>query len=119
GGIIGLCDYYVSLRYCINYGHTFSGGESMIGTVEKGGIVHDYALYQLNGTGDHEGRNWSSTSFEESEMDKMSTFKNLSDTKWVVGQQLNMKDGEKGKNESSKSRAILIDCPFQNIIYKQ
>lgn len=119
GGIIGHCDYYVSLRYCINYGHTFSGGESMIGTVEKGGIVHDYALYHLNGTGDHEGRNWSSTSFEESEMDKMSTFKNLSDTKWVVGQQLNMKDGEKGKNESSKSRVILIDCPFQNIIYKQ
>ena len=26
--------------------------------------------------------------------------------------------GEKGKNESSKSRVILKDCVFQNIIYK-
>lgn len=118
GGIIGHCDYYVSIRYCINYGHTFEDGESMIGTVVSGGIIHNKKLYHLKGTGDDDGHSWSSTSFEESAMDSLSTFEGYSDTDWVVGKQLNMKDGEKGKDESTKSRVILKDCVFQNIIYK-
>ena len=119
GGIIGHCDYYVSLRYCINYGHTFKDGESMIGTVVTGGIIHNKALYHLNGTGDDDGHDWSSKSFEESQMGSLSTFEGYSEDDWVVGKQLNMKDGEKGKNESSKSRVILKNCSFQNIIYNK
>ena len=116
GGMIGHCDYYTSLRYCINYGNTYEsqGGESMIGTVVTSGIVHDTGLYHLAGTGDDDGRNWSSTSFSENQMSSLSTFKGFSETDWVVAQQLNMQ----GSGESSKTRVILKDCPFQNIVYK-
>ncbi len=114
GGLIGHCDYYTSLRYCINYGKTGSNGEAMIGTVVTAGIVHDTGLYHLDKTGDDNGHSWSSTSFSEAQMSSLSTFKGFSSTDWVVGQQLNMQ----GSGESSKSRVILKDCPFQNIVYK-
>ena len=114
GGVIGHCDYYTSLRYCINYGNTGTNGEAMIGTVVTAGIVHDKALYHLDGTGDHKGHSWSSTAFSEDQMSSLSTFEGYSSDDWVVGQQLNMQ----GSGESSKSRVILKDCPFQNIVYK-
>ncbi len=116
GGMIGHCDYYTSLRYCINYGNTYEsqGGESMIGTVVTSGIVHDKALYHLEGSGDHSGHSWSSTSFKESEMGDTATFKSLSTSDWMIDKQLNMQ----GNGESSKSRMILKSCPFQNIVYK-
>lgn len=116
GGIIGHCDYYTSLRYCINYGNTFEsqGGESMIGTVVSAGIVHDEALYHLEGTGDNDGHSWSSTSFSKDKMNSLSTFSNFSDSDWIVGQQLNVKD----PNLISYQMVILKSCPFQNIVYK-
>lgn len=113
GGMIGHCDYYTSLRYCINYGNTHEAGEAMIGTVVTAGIVHDTGLYHLEGTGDYEGRNWSSISFTESQMGSLSTFDKYSSNDWTVGKQLNMK----GDGQSSKSRVILKSCPFQNIVY--
>lgn len=116
GGMIGHCDYYTSLRYCINYGNTYEsqGGESMIGTVVTSGIVHDKALYHLEGTGDHSGHSWSSTPFKETEMADTATFKSLSTSDWMIDKQLNMQ----GNGESAKLRMILISCPFQNIVYK-
>lgn len=115
GGMIGHCDYYTSLRYCINYGNTFKGdgGEAMIGTVVTAGIVHDEALYHLEGTGDNEGRNWSSTSFSKDKMNSLSTFSGFSENDWIVDKQQNMK----GDGENTASRVILKECPFQNIIY--
>lgn len=113
GGMIGHCDYYTSLRYCINYGNTGENGEAMIGTVVTAGIVHDTGLYHLEGTGDDDGRNWSSISFTEAQMNSLSTFSGFSSSDWVVGKQLNMQ----GSGESSKSRVILNSCPFQNIVY--
>lgn len=114
GGLIGHCDYYTSLRYCINYGHTGTNGEAMIGTVVTAGIVHDTALYHLEGTGDNEGRNWSSKPFTENQMSSISTFSEFSDSDWKVDKQLNMQ----GSGENSKPRVILKSCPFQNIVYK-
>ena len=111
GGIIGHADYYVSLRYCINYGKTGTDGEAMIGTVVTGGIVHDTALYHLKGTGDNSGRNWSSTEFTESQMNSLSTFKGFSSSDWKVGKQINMS----GSGENNKDRVILVSCPFQNM----
>lgn len=116
GGMIGHCDYYTSLRYCINYGNTMPDGEAMIGTVVSAGIVHDKALYHLEGTGDDEGRNWSSTKFTKAEMDSLGTFTDFKDaveSEWCVGIQLNMK----GTNENTVKRVILSNCPFQNIVY--
>ena len=114
GGIIGHCDYYVALEYCINYGNTHDAGESMIGTVVTGGVVYNNNLYHLSGTGDHSGHSWSSTSFFEDQMNSLSTFSGYSSNDWKVDKQLNMQ----GSGESSKSRVILNDCPFQNIVYK-
>lgn len=114
GGIIGHCDYYVALEYCINYGNTHEDGESMIGTVVTAGVVYNNNLYHLDGSGDDDGHSWSSTSFTESQMSSLSTFNGYSSDDWVVAQQLNMQ----GSGESSKPRVILKDCPFQNIVYK-
>ena len=114
GGIIGHCDYYVALEYCINYGNTHDKGESMIGTVVTAGVVYNNNLYHLKGTGDDDGHSWSSTSFSESQMSSLSTFSGYSSEDWVVDKQLNMQ----GSGENSKSRVILKDCPFQNIVYK-
>lgn len=114
GGIIGHCDYYVALEYCINYGNTHEDGESMIGTVVTGGVVYNNNLYHLSGTGDHSGHSWNSTAFSESQMSSLSTFSGYSSNDWIVDKQLNMQ----GSGESSKSRVILKDCPFQNIVYK-
>ena len=114
GGIIGHCDYYIALEYCINYGNTHEDGESMIGTVVTAGVVYNNNLYHLKGTGDDDGHSWSSTVFSESQMGSLSTFDGYSENDWVVAQQLNMQ----GSGESSKSRVILKDCPFQNIVYK-
>lgn len=113
GGMIGHCDYYTSLRYCINYGNTGENGEAMIGTVVTAGIVHDTSLYHLEGTGDDDGRNWSSKSFTENQMSSLSTFSGFSSSDWEVGKQLNMQ----GEGENSKSRVILKSCPFQNVVY--
>lgn len=109
GGIIGHCDYYVSLRRCINYGDTGENGEAMIGTVVLAGIVHDSNLYHLEGTGDDEGANWSSISFTEDEMGNLSTFSGFSKDVWVIGTQKHLND--------NKNRAILKNCPFQNLLY--
>lgn len=114
GGIIGHCDYYVALEFCINYGDTHEKGESMIGTVVTAGVVYNNDLYHLSGTGDHSGHSWSSTSFTESQMGSLSTFENYSTNDWKVDKQLNMQ----GSGENSKSRVILTGCPFQNIVYK-
>lgn len=115
GGMIGHCDYYTALRYCINYGNTFKddGGEAMIGSVVTAGIVHDEALYHLEGTGDNKGRNWSSTSFSKDKMNSLSTFSGFSENDWIVDKQQNMK----GDGENTALRVILKECPFQNIIY--
>ena len=109
GGIIGHCDYYTSLRRCINYGDTGDKGESMIGTVVDAGIVHDSNLYHLEGTGDDDGRNWSSTPFTEDKMRELSTFIGFSADTWKIGVQTHLRD--------NKKRAILKDCPFQNLLY--
>lgn len=89
-------------------------GEAMIGTVVTAGVVHDKALYHLEGTGDNEGRNWETTEFSKSEMSNLETFKDFKDSDWCVGTQLNMK----GTDENTSQRVILKDCPFQNIVYK-
>ena len=86
----------------------------MIGTVVTGGVVYNNNLYHLSGTGDHSGHSWSSTSFFEDQMNSLSTFSGYSSNDWKVDKQLNMQ----GSGESSKSRVILNDCPFQNIVYK-
>lgn len=114
GGIIGHCDYYVALEYCINYGNTHDKGESMIGTVVSAGVIYNNNLYHLSGSGDDDGHSWSSTSFTEAQMSSLSTFSGFSENDWVVSQQLNMQ----GSGENTKSRVILKDCPFQNIVYK-
>lgn len=116
GGMIGHCDYYTSLRYCINYGNTMPDGEAMIGTVVSAGIVHDKALYHLEGTGDDEGRNWSSKAFSRENMDKLDKFEDFGDdvkSEWCVGVQSNMK----GTDENTAKRVILSNCPFQNIVW--
>lgn len=113
GGIIGHCDYYVALEYCINYGNTHDNGESMIGTVVSSGTIYDNHLYHLSGSGDDDGHSWSSKSFTETQMSLLSTFSGFSEKDWMVSQQLNMQ----GSGESTKSRVILMDCPFQNIVY--
>ena len=112
GGIIGHCDYYTSLRRCINYGDTGDKGESMIGTVVDAGVVHDSKLYHLEGSGDSSGRNWSSKSFKESEMGTMATFSGFSEKTWTIGKQVHMKSGK-----DKLDRAILKNCPFQNMVY--
>ena len=114
GGMIGHCDYYTSLRYCINYGNTMPNGEAMIGTVVTAGIVHDKALYHLEGTGDKEGHNWKSTPFTKKEMGDLSTFTDLEKKYWCEGVQSNMQ----GDGENTAKRVILDDCPFQNIVYR-
>ena len=114
GGMIGHCDYYVALEYCINYGYTHENGESMIGTVVSAGIVYNNHLYHLKDSGDNNGHSWSSTSFTTSEMGDLANFTDYSSSDWMVSQQLNMQ----GSGENTKSRVILKDCPFQNIVYK-
>ena len=84
----------------------------MIGTVVDAGVVHDSKLYHLEGSGDSSGRNWSSKSFKESEMGTMATFSGFSEKTWTIGKQVHMKSGK-----DKLDRAILKNCPFQNMVY--
>ena len=86
----------------------------MIGTVVSAGIVYNNHLYHLKDSGDNDGHSWSSTSFTTSEMGDLTNFTDYSSSDWMVSQQLNMQ----GSGENTKSRVILKDCPFQNIVYK-
>ncbi len=109
-GILGYADHQSSVRRCINYGQT-NKGKSIIGTRNGAAVVHDENLYYLSGTGDGSGGHWDATLITEDNMDESSTFSGLkfegeSNANWKIG------------NINGSDRAILIDCPFQHIIYK-
>lgn len=109
-GILGYADHQSSVRRCINYGQTHDG-YSIIGTRNTAAVVHDEDLYYLSGTGAGNGGHWDATSFTEGNMHERTTFSGLkfegeSDANWKIG------------SMNGKNRAILIDCPFQNITYK-
>lgn len=98
GGIVGYVDYEAYVSYCINYG-TVSHGNGTIGTHK--GAYRYYRLMVLEGSWNAK-KLWPGdvNEFSSAEMGKQSTYSGFDFTaKWKM----------------SGGKAILQDCPFQDV----
>lgn len=103
GGIIGCVDHYAEVQRCYNTGKV-KKGNGVVGTHKSSCIWYHHDLYYLSGSGD----GWCADSFNDSEKQSESTFKNF-----------DFKSVWKIDNSGSVNNGFpyLQKCPFQSINY--